>query len=46
MGKEARVVSAVHLTDGPAVVRDWVVMVGEEVVGVREMWMLVNYSMT
>jgi hypothetical protein len=37
--------SAIHSTDGPASLKDWVVAVGNSIVGVKEMWIVVRYTL-
>jgi hypothetical protein len=45
VGKGAQAMSAVHSTDGPVTMKDWVVTVGEGIVDVEEMLILVRYTM-
>jgi hypothetical protein len=37
--------SALHSTDGPVALKDWVVGVGEAITEVKEMWILIRYSL-
>jgi hypothetical protein len=46
IGRGVHAMSALHSTDGPISVKDWVVTVGEGIVGVKEMLILVRYTMS
>ncbi len=46
VGKSTSAMNAIHSTDGPVAIKDWVLTVGGGIAGVSEMWMLVRYSMT
>lgn len=44
-GKVGSGLNALHSTDGPIALRDWVVAAGDSIMGVKEMWIVVRYSL-
>jgi hypothetical protein len=45
LGKGERAMSALHSTDGPVALKDWIVTVGDGILNVEEMLILVKYTM-
>jgi hypothetical protein len=44
-GKVGNGLNALHSTDGPIALKDWVVAAGDSVMGAKEMWIVVRYSL-
>jgi len=45
VGSGDMAMSAIHSTGVSAAMRDWVVAVGDAIIGVKEMWIVVRYSL-